>query len=269
MALTTSIAELTAAVLAGGKGTRLAPVVGDRPKVLALVRGRPFLAYILDQLAHAGIRKTILLTGYMAQQVEETFGTVHGPMQLLYSREETPLGTAGALRQALPLQSGPTILMMNGDSYCQADLHAFYSWHRARRAKASILLATVPSTARYGRVITDDQGMVLKFVEKGGSPAPGDINAGAYLLDRELVAEIPAGREVSIEREVFPAWVGQGLMAYRGGERFIDIGTPESFAKAEAFFDPSQRGSPPVINPLTLPDAPPPPDSSSKSGGRR
>jgi len=237
----TDPATATAVVLAGGLGTRLRSVVADRPKVLAPVRGRPFLAYLLDQVAAAGIREAVLCTGYLGEDVRTAFGDAHADLRLIYSQESSPLGTAGALRQALPLvpESADTLLVLNGDSYCETDIRAFEAWHRARGAVASIALVEVADTRRYGRVQTDPDGRVVRFEEKGEAAGPGWINAGQYLLERRLVESVPAapgGGAVSLEREVFPAWVGRGLCGHRSGGPFIDIGTPESYARAEAFF---------------------------------
>src|SRR5439155_10529669 len=112
----TRLAELTAAILAGGLGTRLWTVVHNQPKVLAKVHGRPYLTYLLDQLAPCGIGEVVLLTGYLAAQVQQTLGERYAGLQLTYSAEPAPLGTAGALGNALPHLTSPTILLMNGDS---------------------------------------------------------------------------------------------------------------------------------------------------------
>ena len=122
--------DVTAAILAGGLGTRLRPAVADRPKVLAPVGGRPYLTYLLDQLAGAGVREVVLLTGYAADEVRDALGDRYGRMRLRYSVEPAPLGTAGALRLALPLLAAPAVLLLNGDSYCDADLGAFRRSHR-------------------------------------------------------------------------------------------------------------------------------------------
>ncbi|HSB68406.1 MAG TPA: nucleotidyltransferase family protein [Candidatus Methylomirabilis sp.] len=230
-----SLAGVSAAILAGGLGTRLRPVVADRPKVLAEVGGRPFVAYLLDQLSQAGIDSAILCTGYLGEQVEATFGARYGSLRLTYSRERSPRGTAGALRLALPLFESPSVLVLNGDSYCEADLPAFWSWHGAREAKATILLRHMPDTARYGRVAVDADGRVLGFSEKGAQAGPGWINAGAYLLARRLISTIPAAGAVSLEREMFPAWIGHGLYGCRGDGVVLDIGTPEAYTGASAW----------------------------------
>src|SRR5262245_6608804 len=140
--------DWTAAILAGGLGTRLRSVVADRPKVLAPVAGRPFLAYLLDQLEAAGIQETVLLVGFGADQVRSAFGNKYGEMKLVYSVEPEPLGTAGAVRRALPLLAGETIILLNGDSYCGVDLGAFRSFHEAHGHAASLCLARVDNASR-------------------------------------------------------------------------------------------------------------------------
>ncbi len=228
--------KLEAVILAGGLGTRLRSVVADRPKVLAMVNGRPFLARLLDQMAGAGIESLVISTGHMADQVEAAFGPVHGAMRIGYSRETSPLGTGGAVRLALDKTTSDPLLVLNGDSYCQFDPAAFATFHREKKSRASILLARVPDTGRFGRVEVAPGGAVVRFEEKGASPSPGWINAGVYLLDREVIGGIPSGRAVSIEREVFPALIGSRFNGFQAGGAFLDIGTPESYAEAERFF---------------------------------
>lgn len=230
-----SLSDVTAVILAGGLGTRLRSVVADRQKVMAQVCGRPFLAFLLDQLHSAGISYTVLCTGYKSEQIEEEFGNSYKGMRLAYSRETESLGTAGAIRLALPLIESPTTIVMNGDSFCDADLSEFESFHRNRNAECSLLLVEVPDTERYGRVILDDESWIASFDEKGAHKGAGWINAGIYLLGRSLIESIPVGRAVSIEREVFPRWTGRGLFGYRSRGKFLDIGTPESYSIAEAF----------------------------------
>lgn len=226
----------TALIFAGGLGTRLRAAVADRPKVLAEVLGRPFLAYLLDQVATAGVREVVLATGYMAEQVEAAFGTAHGPLRLRYSREATQLGTGGALRLASELLVGDPVLVMNGDSYCHADLAALCAAPADRGATAAMLLTEVADVSRYGAVVQRADQMLDSFVEKGGATGPGWINAGAYVLPRDVIEAIPAGRPVSLEKEVLPFLVESGLLGVRAPGPFLDIGTPESYAAATAFF---------------------------------
>jgi NDP-sugar pyrophosphorylase family protein len=229
--------RVTAAVLAGGLGTRLLPAVADRPKALAEVAGRPFLAHVLERLADAGLPETVLLTGHRAGQIESAFGHSFAGMPLTYSRETTPLGTGGALRHALPLLQRDTLLVLNGDSYCDLDLCDFLKRHADAHSACTLALSRVADASRFGTVQLDGCGRVRSFAEKSDDGGPGLVNAGVYLLARRLVAELPAGRPLSLEREAFPAWAqaGQchGYVTERG---FLDIGTPESYAVAVRYF---------------------------------
>ena len=231
------LGNVSAAILAGGLGTRLRAVVADRPKVLAPVAGKPYLAHLLVQLNRAGIRETTLLVGYAANQVREAFGLEFDGMKLNYSVEPEPLGTGGALRLALQFLREETVLLLNGDSYCDVDLSALATAHRTHSGIATLTLAEVADGSRFGRVQSNADCCIERFEEKGGSAGPGWINAGVYLFDREWVSRIEPGRAVSLEREVLPAWVATGgVFGFTCSRRFIDIGTPDSYAEAEAFF---------------------------------
>jgi NDP-sugar pyrophosphorylase family protein len=228
---------ITALVLAGGLGTRLRSAVADCPKVLAPVGGRPFLAYLLDQLADAGFREAALLTGYQAERVRDTFGESYGSLRLLHSVEPAPLGTGGAVRHALSGVCGSTILLLNGDSYCDLDFAAFLRFHRRRAADLSLVVTRVTDTSRYGVVQLAGNERVLGWAEKSASAGEGWINAGIYLMTRSLVEEIPHDDPVSLECQMFPRWLkSHNCFAYRSDGRFLDIGTPESYREAEVFF---------------------------------
>ncbi len=231
-----SLHDISAAILAGGMGTRLRSVVSDRPKVLAPVAGRPFLAHLLDQLADAGLRDVTLLTGFAAEMIPAAFGDSFREMRLRYSPEPEPLGTGGALRNAMQFLAGDKILLLNGDSYCDVNLTALVEQHSRSQASATLSLAEVPDGSRFGRVQRAVDNRIERFEEKGGTAEPGWINAGVYLIQREVVEAIPPGRAVSLERDVFPEWVARGRVFGFPAGRFIDIGTPESFAEADAFF---------------------------------
>ncbi len=215
-----------ALILCGGLGTRLRSVVPDRPKVLAPVAGRPFVAHVLDQLAAAGVTRAVLCTGYMAEEVERTLGARHGSMQLAYAVETTPLGTAGALKAALPWLKGDQAFVVNGDSILDAPLADM------PRETAVVALAEVPDTARYGRVVLEGD-RIVRFEEK--APGAGLINAGVYLIHRRRLEALPPP-PLSLERDVFPRWIaGEGLSGWRSGGQLLDIGIPESYAQAADF----------------------------------
>ncbi len=229
-----TISELTAVLLVGGLGTRLRSVISDRPKALAPVGEHPFLAYILDQLVAADIGRAVLCTGYCGQQIVHTFGDKYRTLELIYSHEIRPMGTGGALRLALPQIQGDTVLVMNGDSWCEVDLVAFFQWHLSNaHGGASFVLADVADTRRYGRVRTDSDGRIIHFDEKtfvfSGS---GQVSAGIYLLPVSWIADISARGPVSLERDVFPGWIGRGIFGYPAHGQFIDIGTPQSYRAA-------------------------------------
>jgi NDP-sugar pyrophosphorylase family protein len=243
------LAKVTAAILAGGLGTRLRPTVADRPKVLAPVRGRPYLAFLLDQLAEAGLSEVVLLTGFQAEQVQTTFGDRYAGMRLVYSPEPSPLGTGGALRLGLPRFSYATALVLNGDSYCDVDLPSFYAFHCRHAAEVSLVSSRVADTSRFGKVHLAADGRILGFAEKQAAGGAGWINAGIYLLERSLIETISPDRPVSLERDLLPSWAGcRRVFGFSGGTRFLDIGTPESYQAADSFFAPPQKGEsdPPV-----------------------
>jgi NDP-sugar pyrophosphorylase family protein len=234
------LAEITAVILAGGMGTRLREVVADKPKVLAEVNGRPFISYLLDQLADAGVGRVVLCTGYMAGLVSTALGSCYRGMELRYSEETTPLGTGGAVRLALPLISNSPVFVMNGDSYCDLDLLSFINQHTAAAARASLALANVSDISRYGAVERATDNAVTWFAEKGGRQGEGLINAGIYLLEQSVIAAMPENEAASLERDLFPALIGHGLYGFMLSAKFIDIGIPSDYHAASSFF----RGKP-------------------------
>jgi len=233
---TVKLSEITVVILAGGLGTRLRSVLSNRPKVLAEVLGRPFLTYLFDQLAHAEAREVVLCTGYMADSVKEEMGNSYRFLRINHSIEDVPLGTGGALRLALPLIKSDTVMVMNGDSYVNADLKTFLAWFLRKNIVAALFLAKAFDTSRYGRVVISSDGHIETFEEKGGIEGDGWINAGIYLLQKRVVETIPPGKTFSLERELFPSLIDKKLYGYRCEGEFIDIGTPKSFLKAEKFF---------------------------------
>jgi len=204
--------------------------------VLAEVRRRPFLAYLLDQVAAAGVGSIVLCTGHLGEQVRSTFGDAYSGLRLIYSQETSPLGTGGALWRARPLFRSDPVLVLNGDSFCDLDLGEFWKFHRAANAAGSLALTEVQDTRRYGRALVQPDGAITGFAEKADTAGPGWISAGIYLFSNLLLRSIPEDRPVSLEREVLPSWVGRGLYGYRSKGAFLDIGTPEAYAATGKFF---------------------------------
>lgn len=228
--------DITAVLLAGGLGTRLRPIVSDKPKILADICNRPFVTFLLDQLIMAGIRDVVLCTGYMADKIYEKLGDTYKRLRLMYSKEDAPLDTGGALRLALPYIKSDFALVMNGDSFVNVKVADYIDWFFKKKCPASLLLTEVSDTRRFGTVHVNKNGRLFSFNEKGANSSSGWINAGVYLIQKSLIATIPEGIPFSLEREFFPRLVDQGLYGFQSEGEFIDIGTPETFALAEEFF---------------------------------
>jgi mannose-1-phosphate guanylyltransferase len=189
---------------------------------------------MLDWLAAHGVTEAILSCGYRSDGVRQVLGDIYDGMRLRYVIEEEPLGTAGPLR--LAADEGvlaDRVLVLNGDTLTDIDLTAELVQHEATGAKATLALVPVDDTSSYGVVPTREDGSVEAFLEKRPGPAPTNrINAGAYVLEREVVERVPPGRAVSIERAIFPELVGDGLYGYLSDGYWIDIGTPERYLEA-------------------------------------
>jgi D-glycero-alpha-D-manno-heptose 1-phosphate guanylyltransferase len=221
-------------VLCGGLGTRLRPVLGDRPKSMALISGTPFLQLLLDRLGSQGVDDVILGTGYMAEKIKRYFGSGNKfAVRVRYSREDEPLGTGGALKLAESLISDP-VLVLNGDSYVEWKLVPMLELFTAKDAAIVLVLHAVADVTRYGSVALDHDGRITQFVEKGVRAGPGLINAGVYLLRKEIVRDLPEGQAISLEREVFPRLLDRGVYGLVCTGLFIDIGIPDDFNRAQA-----------------------------------
>lgn len=228
--------DITVAILVGGLGRRLRSVVSDKPKVLAKIHGKPFLAYILDQLSAFNLKRVILCTGYLGSQIGEEFGDSYRNLSLAYSQESSSLGTAGAIRLALPLLKSETIMIMNGDSFYNTNLVEFWDFHRNKNADVSLALVKVPNTKRYGKIEMDRFQKIVGFTEKKVENSPGWINGGVYLITHTLLEKIPSNRFVSFEQDIFPIWAGKRFYGYKSDGNFLDISIPQSFALAGQFF---------------------------------
>lgn len=232
----TSIANVTIAILAGGHGTRLRPVVHQIPKVIAPMNGVPFLNYVLDSLIAQGGKDALLCIGYGGEQVQACYGDTYRSLNLAYSIEKEPLGTAGALRHCLSKVHSEDVLVSNGDTFCTANLNLFLSWYQKKQTSAAIMLAHKKDVSRFGSVETDAAGRVIQFHEKAGKTGGGYVSTGIYLLHRGIVESIPERKAVSMEYEVLPQLIGNGLWGYKTKSTFIDIGTPQSYRRAQDFF---------------------------------
>jgi len=232
-----------ALILAGGLGTRLRDAVPDQPKPMAPAWGKPFLQYLVEWLGDQGFDDLVLCVGHGADQVRAHFGNGRRwDVHVAYAVEASPLGTAGALKNAEEHVTGTT-LVLNGDSYLEVDLRAMVAAHRARRvaddrAVGTLAAVRVEDSAAGGALEMDGAGWIGGFREKGEA-GPGWINGGIYVLEPEVWEAIPEGRPASIEEETFPHLLAQGhhLYAYPVGGFFVDIGTPEGYRRFEQYME--------------------------------
>lgn len=224
---------MKAVILVGGKATRLLPLTCNRPKAMMPVLNRPFLEYVFRHLTAYGVADIVLAQGYLAESLQSYLGDgARFGVRLNYSNEDSPLGTAGAVKNAEKYLDG-AFLVLNGDIVTTLDIKSMLDFHRKRKAKLTIALTPVDDPTAYGLVETDAQGKISRFLEK---PKPDEIttnliNAGTYIVEQDVLRQIPAGKAVSFEREVFPNLVArkEPVYAYPSSAYWIDMGTPEKY----------------------------------------
>jgi mannose-1-phosphate guanylyltransferase len=222
-----------ALILAGGEGTRLRPLTYTVAKPVLPLAGRPHIAYVIDWLARHGVDDVIVSCGHLAEGMRNTLAEMELSVRIRFAEEPDARGTAGAIRFAEEMLA-ERFLVLNGDILCDLDLTAQIEQHERTGARATIALYPVEDPTGYGLVHRHEDGEITEFLEK---PEPDqidtdEINAGAYLLERSVLDEIQPDRAVSIEREVFPRLIGEGLYGIRLEGYWIDIGTPERYLEA-------------------------------------
>ncbi|MBN2644212.1 MAG: nucleotidyltransferase family protein [Desulfuromonadaceae bacterium] len=223
--------EMDAIVLAGGKGTRLQAVIRDVPKPMADINGKPFLHYLLSHLCRSGIRRVILAVGYKHEIISNFFGSSFQGCELHYCVEDRPLGTGGAIRLALDLVASKQVLILNGDTLFNVDIQAMMQRHCEKGADLTLALKPMTDFERYGTVLECD-GRVTGFVEKKYC-ASGLINAGIYVMRKDLLLSWPAGTGFSFEGDFLEKKAAElSFQAFVADNYFIDIGVPEDYLKA-------------------------------------
>ena len=222
---------MQALILAGGEGTRLRPLTSTVPKPVVPLVDRPFIVFMLEWLRGHGVDDVVLSCGHLATGVHNVLGDGSGVgMRLRYVEEPEPLGTGGALKYAESLLD-ERFLMLNGDILTDLDVSAQLEQHARTGARATLGLTAVEDPTNYGLVRTAPDGEVTAFVEKPSADQidTNRINAGVYVLERSVLDLLEPGRAASIEREVFPRLVGEGLYGYLDDGYWLDIGTPERY----------------------------------------
>ena len=229
---------MEAILLCGGLGTRLRSVVSDRPKPMADIAGKPFLHYLVKMLSESGGKHLIFALGYMGEQIEAYFqsGEDYG-LSISYSYEDSPLGTGGAIRNALSKVSAENVLVLNADTYFHTDYESLLREQIKNKAAMTIASRKIEDISRYGAILKDESGRILRWNEKMSSdqaeaPCPGEINGGIYVMQKSLIEKIPEGKQ-SLENDCIPAWLEDGLylQAVPSDGYFMDIGIPEDYAQ--------------------------------------
>ncbi|HHD81704.1 MAG TPA: D-glycero-D-manno-heptose 1-phosphate guanosyltransferase [Campylobacterales bacterium] len=220
---------MEAIVLAGGLGTRLKSVVSDVPKPMALVAQKPFLSYLLEYLNSYGVSRVVLAVGYKWEVIEAYFGQDFKGMELLYSVEQEPLGTGGAVKKALEMISGEEVLMLNGDTYFKVDLKRLQI---RPNSKITLSLKEMQDFNRYGSVEFNETGRLTSFQEKCYKEQ-GYINGGVYLLRRDIFCDYHLSKNFSFEKFLENNFKNLGISTERSNAYFIDIGIPEDYRRAQ------------------------------------
>jgi len=223
--------EIDVVILCGGKGTRLQPVVSDRPKALATFGDTTFLDILIHSLKSYGFKRFILCVGYMKDQIKDHFKDTKDII-LLFSEEDEPLGTGGALKKAEPLIQSETFVVMNGDSICDINFQDFYCFHKNKKSLLSIALVRTKETKDYGSVIMNESHEITLFKEKVSNNSPSFVNAGVYLMQKEIFSYMPDMVQFSLENDFFPKMIGEGRTGFIIDSELIDIGTPDRYEKA-------------------------------------
>ncbi len=225
-------------ILAGGMGTRLKGMVPDMPKSMAPVLDHPFLDYQLQYLEEWGISKVIFATGFKGEAIRNYFGNKYKQIELIYSREDEPLGTGGAVKKAMELAESRRVLVVNGDTYYDVHLKRMENFHVSRAAKLSMALHHVEDVSRYGSVEKDGDHKIIAFSEKGKKQGEGFINGGVYLINKDYFMSLDLPEKFSFEKDFLEKYYtrddfyGMRCMAY-----FLDIGIPEDYKRAQDDFE--------------------------------
>lgn len=228
-----------AIILAGGFGTRLKGVIGDDiPKPMAPVSGRPFLEYLLTYLDKWGVERVVMATGYMHDVVSEHFGNRFKDIEIVYSVEDKPLGTGGAVKKAMEYVNGYSVYVLNGDTYFDVNLWKLENFHRAREADICITLRKVGDVSRYGAVKINLENRIEQFTEKGKETGMGFINGGTYIITRKTFLDLDLPDSFSLEKDYFEKYYEQQMMfGVRCFSFFLDIGIPEDYQEAQDAFE--------------------------------
>jgi D-glycero-alpha-D-manno-heptose 1-phosphate guanylyltransferase len=226
-----------AIILAGGLGTRLRKVVKDIPKPMADINGKPFLEYLLYYLKQHKIEKVILAVSYKWKVIKNYFGTNFEGIKIIYSVEDTPLGTGGAIKKASTFCNSEDLLILNGDTYFDVNLGKFYKLHKEKKSRLSIALKEMKNFSRYGTVKIDDNNRIIGFLEKKFRKK-GLINGGIYLINKSFLQIMELPSHFSFEKDFLEKFYKTfPFYGFLFDNYFIDIGIPEDYERAKRDFE--------------------------------
>ena len=227
-----------AIILAGGFGTRLKDVVSDVPKPMASVNEKPFLEYLLRYVAYYKIKKVVFSVGHLSEKIIEHYGNHFNDVEIVYAIEKEPLGTGGGIKVAMQQCNSQDILVLNGDSFFDIDLHSFYDKHSDSLSEFSLALKYISRSGRYGTITLGEFDLIRAFKEKTNKQQAGIINAGVYILNRETYnEETPKHKNFSIEKDFFEKKLNHlNMYGFTYDGYFIDIGIPEDYKQAQHDF---------------------------------
>jgi len=220
-------------ILAGGLGKRLQSVTGGGQKVLAKIGGQPFLEILIDYIASQGGKRFILCIGHGSDEVEAYFKNKYRDREIIFSREESALGTGGAIKQGAGHVKTAQFIAMNGDCFCVIDYNRLFSFHQEHGAQATLAVTLMPDARDYGTIEIAFDSTIAAFKEKQPQTAQAFINTGTYCFKRDVFSLVETPVKFSIEYDFFPHLVGRGFYAFKVENRFIDIGTPERYSWAQ------------------------------------
>lgn len=230
MNMRNDLAKIDVVILCGGLGTRLHSLSGDMPKTLMPFAGRPFIDILIESLLPFGFRRFVLCVGHLREKIRAHFHA--RDYEVVFSEEETPLGTGGAVKNAVSKISSSTFLVMNGDSICPIDFRSFYAFHLQKAGIVSIALAKPKIEKDYGTIEVDNDQRIINFREKQECQRNMFVNAGIYLMERSILKFMPASKHFSLEYDLFPSMLDSGCYGFGTASEVFDIGTPERYLQA-------------------------------------
>ncbi|MFC1703860.1 nucleotidyltransferase family protein [Candidatus Omnitrophota bacterium] len=225
--------EIDSVILCGGLGKRLKAIVGDRPKAMAQINQKPFLDILIEYLITFECKRVILCIGHLGEAIKAYYKQRQFPIEIVFSEENEPLGTGGALKNAKPLITSKTFLAMNGDSFCSVDLNTFLDFHRQKGALLSVVVAASEYSRDYASVTLSEDKRIVDFKEKSNISGSTLINAGVYLMQKDIFLNMPKRDSFSLELDVFPQMLDLACYGFLSDVSCIDIGTPQRYEEAK------------------------------------